>query len=454
MKLDPDVADCLKEMKSWSYEDDISDVIPKKVVELSRLVGDLRAIERVTYPFTSFNPGANYSQLSYGSCSSSSGYLVHDWGLLVALLVAARCLSLEDQDLKGVTLSSLSTEAFRYYLTKSKSSDDLWSLEEYCKLLQLLSWCATKDGVYNFQNLACLPTPASAARFLEDGRTVNLFESGSPSPVVDSHGKLIPYAGRKELNDLLPLVDLRSIHPELLVLAVMPLGIINIQLVEDALEFQAVRCSRGLTNYPQLRSSYNWIYHIEPLNSRQLGTTSAIKFEMQDTDPNHEHRWIRTFYANSSMQSYGVYKWVVIPRCSPNSEGYGLNLELNGLEIGFLSLYSGENSSRGGSTVWLSNNERGWSLRISGDCRSASFGQGHSEAEVVWKLPSGKHFQLNSKIEVELNMVDKICSFLYEGSSFVVTFRNPGGVSMYPAVSLPDEGIQITFMLQEGFDQQ
>ncbi|KAL2607693.1 hypothetical protein R1flu_026266 [Riccia fluitans] len=134
---------------------------------------------------------------------------------------------LASNDMSGLTLSKLSKEAFSYYLDKTQNPWDhtvwKWSLEEYKKLIQLCGWSAVQneDEPAEFENLFCLPSPVSAARYLLDRDELRLF--GNPvSTVIENRKRLDTDAVKKTLQDILPLIDLPSIHPEVLVEVINP----------------------------------------------------------------------------------------------------------------------------------------------------------------------------------------------------------------------------------------
>ncbi|KAL2620299.1 hypothetical protein R1flu_000504 [Riccia fluitans] len=176
---------------------------------------------------------------------------------------------LATNDMSGLTLSKLSKEAFSYYLDKTQNPWGhkvwKWSLEEYKKLIQLLGWSVVQNGdePAEFENLFCLPSPVSAARYLLDRDELRLF--GNPaSTVIENHKRLDTDAVKKTLQDLLPLIDLPSIHPELLVEVIKPLKIIDAELA-DTFIAQAVRFSSWLRNSigRESRASYNWFGYEE-----------------------------------------------------------------------------------------------------------------------------------------------------------------------------------------------
>ncbi|KAL2621569.1 hypothetical protein R1flu_001774 [Riccia fluitans] len=366
-------------------------------------------------------------------------------------------------DLTESTLFKLSREAFCYYLSKTQIplTDGLWqwSLEEYRKLIHLLSWCAIE--VDDFGRRQCLPSSESAVRFLEDGDEVRLFGSDIYTRIAESRAKFVPDKVKKDLNDFLPLVDLTSIHPELLILIIKPLNIIDAQVLTNVIETQAIRGCRWLRNISQLGTPFN-----RSLYGRRLsvGLSLLWKSHKGETVSNPEVDSITTVQVERPMHPNRIFKWTVLLELNRPK---GIEVEedeypLGGLEIGFLGRCYGESFTGAESEEWLSSSYRGWALSIEGDLKGAKFYRGYSliegsdefvDTERAWDLPLGKKFQPNSRIEVEVNRVQNIIVFSYEGSSIAMSLQDVPGGLLYPAVSLQSEKFQGTITLEKGWEE-
>ncbi|KAL2610332.1 hypothetical protein R1flu_028905 [Riccia fluitans] len=93
--------------------------------------------------------------------------------------------------------------------------------------------------------IECLASPGSAARFLEDGDELKLFGSELHSQITKSREKFVLSITKREFKNLLPLVNLNCIPPELLIVIVSPLNIIDSQVLGDVLDSQAIRGFRS-----------------------------------------------------------------------------------------------------------------------------------------------------------------------------------------------------------------
>ncbi|KAL2620096.1 hypothetical protein R1flu_000301 [Riccia fluitans] len=104
--------------------------------------------------------------------------------------------------------------------------------------------------------------------------------------------------------DRLPLIDLPSIHPELLVEVIKPLKIIDAELA-DTFIAQAVRSSSWLRKSicAGSRPSYNWFGYER---STGLIAQSYADFKMAARpDTLSEVKRVHTFFADTPMYSYG-----------------------------------------------------------------------------------------------------------------------------------------------------
>ncbi|KAL2620280.1 hypothetical protein R1flu_000485 [Riccia fluitans] len=363
---------------------------------------------------------------------------------------------LVSHDIGVVTLSYLSKEAFCYYLERTKylSKTNEWrcSLEDYRRVRQILHWCVSAGD----EEFACLPSVESVAGFLENGNELRLFESAKDQSDLDkSRENFLNQAAEKKevLNALVPWVDFTSLHPEILVSILKPLQIIDAEVFDRISFIQTDRCSQRL----RTRGSHNRFYIrdgvsvSEPASEIEFQSGSICTKRSNGVYVAHE-----TFYADSPMHVYGIYKWNLLPSSIPTlsiEEGEDPLASLTGLQFGFLNLYQGENLCFDEAVECLSENLRGWALVILGDLGSARFYSHSRESDHVWTLPKGTRFELNREIEVELNVVQKTCKFSYGQHSVQITFSCPFGGFLYPAVSVPNETVGVTMTLREGFDQ-
>ncbi|KAL3688595.1 hypothetical protein R1sor_014904 [Riccia sorocarpa] len=314
---------------------------------------------------------------------------------------------LVSHNLSGATISNLSKDAFIFCLKNIRERNPStsrwnWSLEEYRKLTQVLIWCVRTGGS---EDVECLPSTESVARFLRDGDQVELFKSSRPGPLsrpgypsqvaLKDFEILLPDIMKNNFSDLVAMVNLTCIHPDVLLTVVNPSGIIDAEKLTNVLRIQALR----------------------------------------------DFRWI--------------YQWAIVPR--RRQDGFTIPEEDRRypgvFQIGFFRRLHGEDSSLDDTDLCLSQNPKGWALVISDDAGRATFHGSEGGLGPDWVLPTGKRFEVDKEIEVKLNRVDQTCCFSYDGSSISVVLRKLQGGLVYPAVSFQSRLLKVSMIFRGGFDQ-
>ncbi|KAL3688597.1 hypothetical protein R1sor_014906 [Riccia sorocarpa] len=307
----------------------------------------------------------------------------------------------------------------------------------------------------------CLPSTNSVARFLRDGDKLELYKNSRPRPLpgrtfqveLKDFEILLPDSMTNNFTDLLAMVNLPCIHPDILLTVVIPSRIIDAEKLMEVLEIQALsdyQCLRNscLRSTPNLLCRREWSPTTRP--------TSRIEFEHRDSEYEYsDTRKQETFYAATQMHFYGIYNWAIVARLQD-----GLNISEvdrrypGGFQIGFYRRLHGERLSMDDEKLSLSENPEGWAMEISDDAGSAKFYCREDELDHVWVLPSGKRFEVYKEIEVKLNPADQVWSFSYDGSSISVVLRNLQGSLLYPGVSFQSKLLKVCIIFRGGFDQE
>ncbi|KAL3688594.1 hypothetical protein R1sor_014903 [Riccia sorocarpa] len=394
---------------------------------------------------------------------------------LKAILVRMVQILVSD-NLSGATISNLSKDAFMFYLENIReewlsNSSWQWSLEEYRKLTQVLIWCLRTGGS---QDVKCLPSTESVARFLRDGDQRELFESSRPGPLSGYPSQVapkdfeivLPDTMTNNFSDLVAIVNLTRIHPDVLLTVVKPSRIIDAERLTKILRVQALLDSRCLRT-SCLRSAPNlfcrdrsapYLFCFREwsrIHDRLRTPTTRIDFEHPDRFSGSMLKQ-ETFDAATQMHFYGIYQWAIVPTL--RQDGSSIPKEdrryPGGFQIGFYMRLHGEFSSEDDTALCLSQNPKGWALEISDDAGSAKFYGREVELEPVWVLPTGKRIEVDKEIEVKLSRVDQVSSFSYDGSSISVVLKNLQGGLLYPAVSFRSRLLKVSMIFRGGFDQE
>ncbi|KAG6543333.1 hypothetical protein Mapa_015247 [Marchantia paleacea] len=151
-------------------------------------------------------------------------------------------------------LGSFSERAFQFFLQNSQNSKDddgTLSIDEYKRFRQVVLWCATQ-ALEQHGQLAdlTLPTAECARSLLNTDADPLVFDALLTPLAAFSHawehvkvaltGKLTSTT----LEQLLSMIDLKRIHPELLIKVIENLGIFPSNVFESAFRLQALARSR------------------------------------------------------------------------------------------------------------------------------------------------------------------------------------------------------------------
>ncbi|KAL2629135.1 hypothetical protein R1flu_013821 [Riccia fluitans] len=144
------------------------------------------------------------------------------------------------------------------------------------------------------------------------------------SLITESSKKLVV---KKVLNELLPFVDLTSVHPELLFLIVKPLKVSDAEVLGTAIDRKTIQRCRKWRTYSQLRLDLGMPVLCHRLHGRK------------DNDD-----WLRTAHVTIDrlMHSGGRYRWSITPELTSYSKNTGVSVDLRGVQIRFFNLCNAE----------------------------------------------------------------------------------------------------------------
>jgi hypothetical protein len=222
--------------------------------------------------------------------------------------------------------------------------------------------------------------------------------------------------------DLLPMVDLRRIHPELLVMVVEPLDVISSTQMMEAFRFHALQRSRK----PE-RKAHEW--HSWGSKNADIYSVCRDGSVIEQIAPGIG--FVR--YTVAINKPYGIYEWdIIIEKVCDLFCEIGIHHAGNKPHVEDSSLAE----QPGGWALRMDHrgvfiNRRGTHRVHQGDPGFAPYGKDYSS-----KL-YGKDFgHKNTKVRVQLDMFERSCSFSVDKENFGVAWSSlPDGI-YYPAVSL------------------
>lgn len=336
---------------------------------------------------------------------------------------------LNSKNMEPVHLQALSEKAFRYFLHKTKSKSELGTLSfgEYLRFRQIILWCASQvcpEEAADVVNLS-LPDSKGALMFLRDS-------SKAPATDEAQWSYLRSILLRKEdpgnpMASLLSLVDLRRIHPELLMKVVEPLHLVPPADVLKAYQFQALERPRMFAKDSVCTWEHGTAY-------KTIGDGSTL--QKVEAEIGFARATIAIF------RPFGIYEWDIIIE----------QLCHQFCEIGFhfvSRLQSGKINFNGST---LAQQPTGWALNMDiTEGTRINFRGG--EGTPIW-VPYEKDFgHVNARIRVQLDLYERVCSFSVDGDEFQLAWSHLLDGIYFPAVSLGkgNEG-RVRIELVSGFD--
>ncbi|KAL2608416.1 hypothetical protein R1flu_026989 [Riccia fluitans] len=343
---------------------------------------------------------------------------------------------LSSKCLEPMHLRALSEKAFQYFLSKTKkeveeSGSPVLSLGEYLRFRQIILWCACnaspEEEAEEIVTLY-LPDAKKALQLLKD-RDLEFASPFQEACSDEGSGQYEQFIQLRDdiansVSNLISMVDLRSIHPELLIKVIEPLEIIPNSSLMEALRFHALqrpRVAKGTWEEGAHASFY------------RIGRDRSV-IEKCDFGIGFARA------SNAICQPYGVYEWDIVIE----------ELCYQFCEVGIYkvsSLSSGKPNFNGAS---LTQQSTGWALRM--DDRGTLINQ-CNVLGYPWMSYGKKFGYADARVRVSLDMFERTCSYSIDGQKFGVAWNNlPEGV-YYPAVSLGSGTLgRVRIELISGFD--
>ncbi|CAM6085472.1 unnamed protein product [Calypogeia fissa] len=359
---------------------------------------------------------------------------------------------LSSKYLEPAQLRLLSQRAFQYLLSKSKTRDSssessggspTLSLGEYLRFRQIILWCACQfsSEPQEAEDIISPYLPdAKASLLLLNEEHPQEMELGFEWPVLmkelgngkegGADGGVSKFNQFLELKNnitmsssvgtLLSMIDLRRIHPELLIRVMEPLAIIPATQLIAALRFHALqrpRVAKGTWD----DTAHASFYRIGEDRSVIEKCDGGIGFARA---------------SNAICQPYGVYVWDIVIE----------ELCYSFCEVG-IYMHAGKPNFNGAS---LTQQPSGWALRM--DERGTHTNQ-WNVLGLPWMQYGKKFGYQDARVRVKLDMFHHACSFSIDGQEFGEAWTNLPEGTYYPAVSLGSGALgRVRIELISGFD--
>ncbi|KAL3676332.1 hypothetical protein R1sor_026280 [Riccia sorocarpa] len=334
-------------------------------------------------------------------------------------------------------LRALSGKAFQYFLSKTKkeveeSASPVLSLGEYLRFRQIVLWCTCnacpEEEAEEIVRLY-LPDAKKALQLLKDGDMDFASPFQDPCSVVEGSTQYEQFIQLRDdivtsVANLISMVDLRSIHPELLIKVIEPLEIIPISSLMEALRFHALqrpRVAKGTWEEGAHASFY------------RIGRDRSV-IEKCDFGIGFARA------SNAICQPYGVYEWDIVIE----------ELCYQFCEVGIYKVNSLSAAKPNFNGASLTQQPTGWALRM--DDRGTLINQ-CNVLGFPWMSYGKKFGYADARVRVSLDMFERTCSYSIDGQKFGVAWNNlPEGI-YYPAVSLGSGTLgRVRIELVSGFD--
>ncbi|CAM6089986.1 unnamed protein product [Calypogeia fissa] len=321
-------------------------------------------------------------------------------------------------------VQALTDKAFHYFLQKTRNDRAdvrILSFDEYLRLRQVILWCACRILPSTAEEVdAFLPDVKASLSMLKNPLPL---ENGSTS-VFHPHEALYQNddLGRA-VADFLPMVDLRRIHPELLIMVIEPLELISSAHMMEAMRFHALQRSRKASE----KKAHEWHFR----GSRNTDIYSVCRDGSVIEQIGLGIGFVR--YTIAINRPYGIYEWdIVIEKVCDLFCEIGIHHESNKPHVEGSSLAEQPGGwalrmDHGGVCI----NRRGTHKVQQGDPGFVPYGKDCSQ-----KL-YGKDFgHKHTRVRVHLDMFERTCSFSVDKENFGVAWSNLPDGTYYPAVSL------------------
>ncbi|BFI22627.1 hypothetical protein MPTK1_8g14270 [Marchantia polymorpha subsp. ruderalis] len=343
---------------------------------------------------------------------------------------------LSSKCLEPVHLRNLSGKAFQFFLSKTKkeveeTGSPILSLGEYLRFRQIILWCTchvSEEEEAEEIVRPYLPDAKKALHLLKDQNMefASPIQDACPEEGSSQYEQfsLLKSEIASSVASLISMVDLRRIHPELLIKVIEPLELIPCVNFMDALRFHALqrpRVAKGTWEEGAHASFYRIGRDRSVIEKCDFGTGFARA-------------------SNAICQPYGIYEWDIVIE----------ELCYQFCEVGIYkvsSLSSGKPNFNGAS---LTQQSTGWALRM--DDRGTLINQ-CNVLGFPWMSYGKKFGYADARVRVSLDMFERSCSYSIDRQKFGVAWNSlPEGI-YYPAVSLGSGTLgRVRIELVSGFD--